>query len=256
MKRTILSISLVTFTLLSLFTACNNDGDDPTTPVKDSSVKLVFELYNDANPMAWNDVVSVDNVNEYRMEFFKFYLSNITGLKSDGSWISFKDVVLADASKAEGMTFILDAPSGAYDQLFLGLGLDPVLNAKDPISFAPEEPLSSAQAMYWSWATKYRFIRIDARANQLGSIGDTNDILVAYHPGADEFFKIVKLEKPFNLVAGSTTEYRIKVDVSLFFDGPGGVIDIPTEPQSHTTPDDYDLALKFTKNFAGAISPL
>lgn len=252
MKRKLFTLPLIAILFLGFFTSCNPDQE----PTNNSSIKLVFELYNDGVPMAWDDVVSVDNVNEYRMEFFKFYLSNITAVRLNGTDVTLKDVVLVDASKAEGMTFLFNAPAGAYDKLFLGLGLDPVLNAKDPITFEPEHPLSSAQAMYWSWATKYRFIRIDARANQLGSIGDTTDLLVAYHPGADEFYEVVTLAKPFNLEASQTTEYKIKVDVSLFFDGPGGVIDIPTEPQSHTTPDDYYLAVKFTKNFAAAISPL
>jgi hypothetical protein len=250
----ILAFSL--FSLSTLVTSCDDDDNCEPAPANNSSIKLIFELYNGATPMAWNEVVSVDNVNEYRMEFFKYYLSNINAVNSGGGKVLLKDVILADASKTDGMIFTFLAPSGSYEKLMIGVGLDAVLNAKDPVTFDPDEPLSAAQAMYWSWATKYRFVRIDGRASQNGAIGDTSDILVAYHPGADEFYSEIELVKSFNLEAGITTEYRVKVDVAAFFDGPGGILDIPTEPQSHTTPDDYPIAEKFMKNFAAAFSPM
>jgi len=246
----------IALSVIVLATSCNNDDNCTPAPENDSSIKLIFELYNGTTPMGWNEVVSVDNVNEYRMEFFKYYLSNIYGVNSGGGKILLKDVILADASKADGMTFTFLAPSGSYDKLMIGVGLDAVLNAKDPVAFDPEEPLSAAQAMYWSWATKYRFVRIDGRANESGAIGDTSDILVAYHPGADPFYSEIEFAKPYTLASGITTEYKIKLDVAAFFDGPGGILDIPTEPQSHTTPDDYPIAEKFMKNFAAAFSPM
>ena len=73
MKRLALLISLFLIALLTINTSCKCEKDDPPAPAYDSSVKLIFELYNDADSMAWNEIVSVDNVNEYRMEFFKFY---------------------------------------------------------------------------------------------------------------------------------------------------------------------------------------
>ncbi len=255
MKRTALIFAVVFGAILSTATSCKDDDDDPK-PTNDSNVKLIIELYNGANPMVWDDVVGVDNVNEFRMEFFKFYLSNISVVNTAGKSILLKDVVIADASEVDGMTFTFAAPAGSYDKMTVGVGLDAVLNAKDPVSFSPEEPLSAAQAMYWSWATKYRFIRIDARANQNGAIGDTNDILVAYHPGADALYAVKDLVKPFSLVTAGTTEFKVKLDVAAFFDGPGGILDIPTEPQSHTTPDDYAIAQKFTTNFIAALEPM
>ena len=131
--------------------------------------------------------------------------------------------------------------------------MDSLLNASDPVQFSNDHPLSAAQAMYWSWATKYRFTRIDGRANENGSIGGSDDILIAYHPGADEFYAVKDFVRPFNLLNYDTLNVTIKMDVSKWFDGPGGVIDLPTEPQTHTAPSDYHIAVKYTENFIAAL---
>lgn len=256
MKKSIFLNAAIFVGLVALVSSCQCETDNPPEPEYNSHLKLVIELYNGAQPMNWDDVVAVDNVKEYRMEFFKYHLDRIKAVNNAGSEILLEDVLIADASEPDGMTFVFAAPDGGYEKLIVGVGLDEILNASDPISFAPEEPLSAAQAMYWSWAAKYRFVRIDARANKSGTIGDTSDILVAYHPGADEFHSFVEWAKPFNLMSGDTTEFKVKLDLAAFFDGPGGKIDIPSEPQSHTTPDDYDIAEKFMINFAAAFEPM
>jgi len=251
------SIILSAATILSLVFIASSCKEDPKPqPSEDGTLKVSIQLYNGANAMNWDDVIAVDNVNEYRMEFLKFYLSNIYAVNTSGNKAMLKDVVLADASVSDGMTFEFKLKKGSYDKLELGVGLDSLLNASDPIQFSNDHPLSAAQAMYWSWATKYRFTRIDGRANENGSIGGADDILIAYHPGADEFYRTIELVNPFTISVGSTTNFNVKLDVAAWFNGPGGTIDIPTEPQSHTEPSDYDIAVKFTNNFAAAFSPM
>ena len=242
---------------LSLFAAmllvvqsCKDSEDPDVKPVRGAFIKLNFELYNGTNPMVWDDIIAVDHMEEYRMELFKFYLSNIKIVTNQGASTLLKDVVILNAADADGMTLTYDAPQGVYEKLVMGIGLDSVLNASDPIQFADEHPLSAAQSMYWSWAAKYRFVRIDGRGKEFAS--DTTQILIAYHPGADEFYRTREFMKPFQLVDEDTTTINMKLDVAKWFAGPGGTIDIPTEHQSHTTPDDYPIALKFTDNFAAS----
>ncbi len=255
MKRFLLKGFILSILISTIAVGCKEDCNcsaDATTGI----LKLDIELYNGATPMAWDEIVAVDNVNEYKMEFFQFYLSNLRALNGNGEVVNIASVLLADASNPDKMTFTFQVPVGMYEKLGAGIGLDATLNASDPINFKPEEPLSSAQGMYWSWAMKYRFVLINGRASKSGSIGDTNNILVAYHPGADEFYSERKFKKPFILKQGETTVYKLKLDVAQFFNGPGGVIDVETEPQTHTTPTDYNLAKKFMENFAAAFEPM
>jgi hypothetical protein len=248
-------ITLFTFLMLSLttviFSGCEGDEEE-----ENGTFSLQIELYHDGVPMtAWNEIIAVDGVNEFRIEFFRYYLSNLKLIQGN-SEIFLTDVVLANAAVENGMTFNFQVKEGNYDAFKTGIGLDAVLNAKDPVAFPNEHPLSAFQSMYWSWGSKYRFIRIDGRANELGSVFSTDDILVAYHPGADEFYRERLFEKSFQITGGNTTVLKLRLDVAKFFDGPGGVIDIPAEPQTHTEPSDYEIAEKITDNFAAAFELL
>jgi hypothetical protein len=252
MKRGILFSSMLILSLVFIASSCKEDPPAPSS----GTLKVQFNLFNGADAMEWDETISVATVNEYRMEFFKFYLSNIYAVKTNGDKVMLKDVLIANGAISDGMTFLFELPNGSYDKLEIGVGLDSLLNASDPVQFANEHALSAAQAMYWSWAAKYRFVRIDGRANENGSIGGADDLLLAYHPGADEFYRKIELVNPFTISGDQTSNFNIKLDVAAFFNGPGGVIDIPTEPQTHTEPSDYHIAVKFTDNFVAAFSPM
>jgi hypothetical protein len=243
----------IAIAFLSLAASCKNEEPEPTNK---GNLVLKFDLYNGASPMDWDDVISISDVNEYRMEFFKFYLSNLYAVKTDGSKIKLSDVIIVDASKSEGVTFSYNIPNGSYDKVEWGVGLDAVLNASDPVQFEATHPLSASQAMYWSWATKYRFVRIDAKGNKDGTLGSPSDLLLAYHPGADEFYGVIELVKPFSIAEAANTNFTVKLDMAALFDGPGGKITISTEPQTHTEPSDYHIAEKFMLNMMVAFTPM
>jgi len=242
--RLFVALTLV-FSLLA--TKCKDEPKDPV----DGKLNLKIELYNGSSPITWNDVISTGGMNEFRMDFFRFYLSHLKANKGS-ELTNLADVVLADASN--NMSFTYDMMPGGYDGIAMGIGLDALQNASDPVTFANTHPLSVAQSMYWSWAAKYRFVRIDGRANKLGTVNSPDDVLLALHPGADEFYRQVAFAKPFIIEEGKTTTFVLKLDVAKFFDGPGGTIDLQTEPQTHTSPEDYHIAEKFTDNFAAAFS--
>lgn len=238
---------------LALASSCKEDKPEPTNK---GNLVLQFQLYNDADAMAWDEVVSISDVNEFRMELFKFYLSNLYAVKTDGSKVKLTDVILPDASKADGMKFTYNIPNGSYDKLEWGVGLDVSLNASDPVQFDPIHPLSASQNMYWSWATKYRFAQLNAKANKDTALGSSSDILVAYHPGADDFYGVIEVVKPFSISEAANTSFPVKLDMAALFNGPGGVITISTEPQTHTEPSDYYIAEKFMLNMMSAFSPM
>ena len=251
-------LSLLVISGLVFTSASCKDDPKPLPEENEGYLKLDFSMYNGTNAMAWNDVVAVDSVNAFRMEFLKFYLSNLYTFKNNGDAVKLADVLLANAATSgnDGMTFYFKLPAGGYDKVKIGFGLDSLLNASDPVQFMPEEPLSAAQSMYWSWATKYRFVRIDAKANVSGSLGGADDILVAYHPGADEFYGEREFVNPFTIAKKDTTTFSMKLDMGAVFDGPGGKINIAKEPQTHTEPSDYAVSVKLIANWIAAFSPM
>lgn len=247
-QRLLFGIILTSFILLA--SNCKPEEEPP----KDGTLQLQFELTNNGTPMAYNQVVSLAGMQSYKMDALRFYLSNIY------LTIGTKEVFLADVMLADAATFGTAAgvysytvPVDSYESLKMGVGLDALQNASDPVTFPANHPLSIAQSMYWSWASKYRFERLDGRANETGNVGQANDLLLAYHPGADAFYSVEQFLMPINIEGGKTKTLTISLDVAAFFDGPGGTIDLPTEPQTHTGVSDYQIAEKFAANFAAAI---
>lgn len=247
MKMIFKTILPATIAVLVLASSCKDEPEEPIT----GTLQLKIELYNGTAPMQWNEIVSLAGMNEYRMDFFRFYLSHVQAIQG-GNKVELKDLILADA--AVGMTYNFTLNNGNYDALTFGIGLDVLQNASDPVTFPNAHPLSVAQGMYWSWAAKYRFIRLDGRANEAGQINSPDDFMLAYHPGADEFYREREFVKAFGIQGGKTTVFTLKLDVAAFYEGPGGTIDMPKEPQTHTAPEDYHIAEMFTNNFAAAFS--
>lgn len=238
----------------SILLGASNCKKDPEEP-KTGSLQLEFELTNGGTPMAYNDIVSLAGMTEFRMDMLRFYLSHmsVAGSKKD---VKVTDLLLADASEF-GVTqtkYLYSIAVDQYTAVKFGVGLDAIQNAADPVTFAASHPLSAAQSMYWSWGSKYRFVRLDGRANKDGAIGQPTDLLLAYHPGADSLYITRNVNVPILIKEKETSVLKISIDVAAFFNGPGGEIDLPTEPQTHTGVTDYEIAEKFMANFAASIT--
>ena len=121
-----------------------------------------------------------------------------------------------------------------------GIGLDSIQNAMDPTTFSVDDPLSSANAMYWSWATKYRFIKIDGRTNVNGTFG-TDDNLLAWHTGLDELYRTVRWD---DVDINPGDHLIIEFHLEDFIQG----VNLQTETITHTTVDDMDIAVKLSDN--------
>lgn len=234
------------FALLALFTlSCDPEPGD-------GQLKVVFELVKDGSPISLNENYSGDQVTAMRFEKLKFFISD---LKLSGYQSTLRGVEIVDF-ESDRVSFTFNTiQEGTYTGLNYSLGLSEDINASNPLDFPTGDPLSASWAMYWSWATKYRFILMEGRAAPDGQIdGQGDDFFIAMHPGADGFMQNVTLNKSIAIEEGKTKTVTIQIDVDDMFDGPGGLIDLPNENQTHTTPEDRDIALKYMQNFAAAMS--
>ena len=249
MKR-IYGIALLVSSLL-LLSSCKEDPkkEDPTVPTHD--LQLNFSLQKGGQPYTMNQVVSFDSVQSVRFDLLLVYLSRIELQRSSGEWLEIADVQFLDFSNSQ-VTLDLKAPTGSYTALRMGVGLDSTQNASDPNSFPLDHPLSSQNGMYWSWATKYRFIIMEGRAN-MGALDPNTDALLAWHPGADAFYRNYTFQNSIEVTSGANTPLDFTIDLENVFKGSNGSIDFINENQSHTEPDDYYIAEKFIWNFGEAI---
>ena len=84
-------------------------------------------------------------------------------------------------------------------------------------------------------------------------IGNPNEVAFSYHPGANAFYKTYSLPVSFK-VSSTKSTIVVHIDYDTIFNGSAGSVDVLTENQSHTTPDDYTIAERIIFNFGEALS--
>ena len=183
--------------------------------------------------------------NDHQVTKLKMYLSNLRLECDCGSQESLSDVVLVDPEN-DVMSFSFDVPAKKYTGLSMSLGLPEDLNAQDPATFDASSPLSVQQNMYWTWASRYRFLIYEGRVDSTQS-NNFNHLLV-YHTGTDALYR----ELPTLPVDITVTEYGQQVidvsfDVQNVLYNPNDPIDIFLDDATHTM-DNMDLARRITEN--------
>ena len=125
------------------------------------------------------------------------------------------------------------------------MGVDSINNIQDPTSFDSNHPLSSSNAMYWSWATMYRFFKIDGRVNASGILG-ADDQLLAWHTGKNALYRT----KEINTTIRPGDHLVLTFDVAMLYSG----VSLDTETMTHSMVGDYDIAVKLSNNLPAAFS--
>ena len=181
---------------------------------------------------------------QFRMDVMKLYLSNITITNSTKQSVKLKDVVLANYLLNDKGIIIDSIPAGDYSNLTFNLGLDSILNNSKPGSFAFDNPLSTAQSMYWGMV-KYRFavlegIVYDNMGTELNAI--------SFHTGVDLVREKV-FSQNIKIMEDKTTMLTIKIDISKVFTDPINTISPTSEIYTHTNPGkEYNISTKVMDN--------
>ncbi len=226
MKKLLLALSVAAF-----ITSC-----------KSPETRIYFDVEYLGERVVPNETYSKGDT-VFKFDLFHYYLSNV--LLNDHM---VADVIFADQQVDDsfGTLITVDDWGGKkINDITFGVGLDSIQNAQSPAGFSNDHPLSSLNAMYWSWATKYRFIKIDGRVNSTGTFG-AEDQLLAWHTGMDELYRTVTLELPVQAEAGDVI--RVVLQLEQLMDG----VSLATETVTHTAPEDYEIAVKLSNNAAKA----
>jgi hypothetical protein len=193
----------------------------------------------------------------------RFFIANIQLTKADGSVSTISEVEFVDFEPIDSIRnnvrwgkspkFYVEA--GNYKKLSFGVGLPPNLNTADPTLYENAHPLSTYTFMHWTWATMYRFIILEAKADTTG--GENLNYNVLFHTGLDSLYRS-NLNFEFDLKLNDFERDTLHIDIDwnqLFYLG-DDAIDLKKESVTHTTdtPEDFGLAQRFTNNFIDAIS--
>ncbi len=193
----------------------------------------------------------------------RFFISNIQLTNADGAETTISDAEFVDFEPIDtnknnvqwGKAPKFYIKAGNYKKLTFGIGLPPNLNAGDPTLYENADPLSTYTFMHWTWATMYRFIILEAKADTTG--GENLDYNVLFHTGLDSLYRS-DLSFDFNLELQDFERDTLHIDIDwdkLFYTGADS-IDLKKESVTHTTdtPEDFSLAERFTNNFVAALS--
>jgi len=226
--------NLVVASLATLLLASCGNGD--------STVSMEVRLtYNDAPYAVGETVYKGDTA--LKFEKFYFYLSDL----QIGDQLV-EEVMFCNAEESTTLNYEWTLDKKASTLNFC-VGVDSLNNAMDPTSFDVGHPLSSANDMYWSWATKYRFLRIDGRSNATGTFG-TNDILLAWHTGKDELYRCVDLSAQLAGAIKGGDHLILEFELDQLIQG----MSLETESMTHTMASDYDIAVKLSNQLPGAFN--
>ena len=175
------------------------------------------------------------------LDLFHFYVSE---LYLGDQMLS--EVLFVDPSDSLYSNYTLSLDK-SHNQLSFGLGVPSQLNNMDPTVFETSHPLSSAFAMYWTWASKYRFLKVEGRFNDSGDLsnaGSNNSII--WHTGTDDLYRMAS----FNEQIKPGDHVVIALDLDQLF----GAVSLENNGFTHTTINTYATAELVTDQVISALS--
>ena len=233
--------------LIAIFTTPGCEPEKKTTKKTIyEDIKFHVRLMNGSEAVELHDSILLESQHKLVLSVFKAYLSNIKARNSEDQLILLKDVALISLGDSLNHTFTAQVPTGHYQELQIGFGLNAEQNASDPDSYPQDHPLATYQSMYWSML-KYRFIKMEG---WIYTNSMDKDTAISYHTGTDALYQVRHFNESFNVSEAEVTQLQVEIDINKVFDGPAGSIDPMQEPQTHSTPANFSVASRLMENMA------
>jgi hypothetical protein len=221
-----------------------------TEPTPDTFLEVKLQLMYNGNPLNLNDtLISVEGY-PFQVKEVKMLLSQI----KNGS-LNLLDACKIDIASTGNTLFKVKGLPNSFNNLQGAVGVVEPWNNADPVSFATSSPLylTNVNDMHWGWNAGYIFYKFEGAFGTATGSTDMNQIFT-YHIGMNQYRKPFNWENivwtKVNNFLHSTTVY---LHVDEVFSGPGGTINLATEPFTHATPDKAELNEKISTNFAYAL---
>jgi hypothetical protein len=208
---------------LSIFTSCKKDEPTPATPTSSpGKVELRVEHIFGAEDIPFT-INSVDYFltalgDSVKFSTFKYYISNIELIKSDGStYKQSESYYLVDAAnEASNKLEIPNVPPADYTGVRFLLGVDSTRN----VSGVQEGALSPANGMFWTWNSGYIFNKAEGISPQISGMGNSFILHVGGFTGANKALqnKTISFNGEKLTVNGTReAEIHLTVDVKEYF---------------------------------------
>ncbi len=253
MKNIIKFIPLV---LLLALVSCKKDKKDPepepepTPAPTTNTIKILFEHNVDTVGLVLNQKYVNANLDTFKVNVLKYYISNIVITKNDNStFVEPNSYHLIDVSNLSTTTInIPDLPFASYKSLSFTLGVDSARNC----SGAQDGDLAQSKGMFWTWSSGYIMFKLEGSSPSSGASNKS----LTYHIGG--FGGVNKVQRnfsfnfastPANVSASVSPIIHMSVDVNEFFKNPA-TINVATQ---HTQMSIGATAKMYADNYADMI---
>jgi len=259
-------IQHIFFLLIAVLILSACDREPPIPEV--GSVKIEFSPRVEGKAFGGGEIYTNPEGRDYRIDFFRMYVSEIFLIKADGTEEELSEINLFDIAEGgpakrvkHGFTaykVYQDVPPGSYKGIKFGIGVPDRLN-DNPADYGIDHPLSIGNQMYWSWRAGYRFISIEGKVDSSQAMdGAQLAQSFGYHIGKDSVnspnvvYQTLVFDGPddaFTVVENEEAHIEFDLDINQIFNSDADKIDLVEEGISHSVPgEQFELSLRVTKN--------
>jgi hypothetical protein len=211
--------------LAILFTSCakNKNETDPP-PLDTDSLQISFSHVVHAQPLVLGNTTYKNAEGEsFNITTFKYYLSNFTLTKTDGTVITLPPAYfLIDESKPASKTILLEKiPVGQYKSMGWWIGVDSTRN----VSGVQSGALDPVNGMFWSWNSGYIMAKMEGTSPASNATMNLLEFHVGGFKGATNALRQVQFAFPESVMVntGKLPTVSVTADVYTWFDQPNRI---------------------------------
>lgn len=158
----------------------------------------------------------------YTITNFKYYISNIHLLRSDGKEFISTDHFLINEDEESSKKINLNSlPEGEYNSITFIIGVDSLHNCNGAQSGA----LDPVNGMFWAWNTGYIFLKLEGRSSSSKSPGNILEYHIGGYRSPSNCIRTItlKFEKAIKIQNNETSVINIKANVAEILRSPSTI---------------------------------
>jgi hypothetical protein len=213
-KTALFRMLLFACLLAAVNTGCKEENVEP--PATSGSISFQFTNTVGAAPVQLGQLTYTNAMgNTWQVDLLKYYISNITLVKSDGTEHNIGNYDLIDEEQPDSKTIqSTGIPNGTYTSLRFHVGIDSARNN----SLDQSGDLDPSYGMFWPWNTGYIFFKHEGY--YIDSSGSVQPLL--FHYGTD--LSLVTVLLPVNItVNGNSKTIDLDFDLQALYDTPNAI---------------------------------
>ena len=212
------AFSLFAVAVFSLASCKKDDATSTPTPTPTPApakgrLSVTFNNQVAGQPIAMGDMAYTNAAgNLYSVDLLKYYVTNFTLVKEDGTERNFRNYDLIDGSLSGAPNFALDSvDGGTYTAVKFYIGVDSARNHTG----AQDGDLDPINGMIWTWSTGYIFFKHEGQF--IDSTGATRTVLL--HLGTDKALSPVTVPVTPFTINGDSRALTLNFNLNSVYSG-------------------------------------